>query len=466
MQNFPRYIWEHLQAESGSFCFRYLDDDGQVQPYSYREWTRQIQRVAVYLREQGFEQGTRVGVVAPMSRQWMEVAFGVWMAGGCVVPVNHNLARERALRCLGRSGCEWIAVEDAKAQRWLRGQGGGLPPSMKWVLLDAESTSAGESIEALPELKEEGRSLVARGGVEDLAESVFGMQSDAPATVLFPARPGDDPHGALYNGDTFQRMLNHLMSSLTAGDDETTAIVAEPGRPSASLLAIACVLKGSPLAVSDAPEALSCQLEEFAPTRLVCGPGFLRSRTKKWREKLEQAPEFVQGGDVDETNEAGPVSGFGLESLLGQVGSSAAERLVYRPLRRSFGGALETVIVAGEVLEPKIKRIVQKSGAAVVHPFSLPECGISHLGHAEQEGDFGTEEFVPRGQPIEGYRCRIEHAEPDVQGEAGEIWITSDCLFDDYWDRTGPLGMEDGWLRTGVVGRIVDGSLVTVAESS
>jgi hypothetical protein len=336
---------------------------------------------------------------------------------------------------------------------------------MKWLLLDAESESAGESIEALPELKEEGRSLVARGGVEDLAESVFGMKSDAPATILFPARPGDDPHGALYNGDTFQRMLNHLTSSLAASDDETTAIVAEPGRPPASLLAIAFVLKGSPLAVCDAPEALSSQLEGFAPTRLVCGPGFLRSRTEKWREKLEKAPEFVQGGDVGGTNEAESSSGFGLESLLGQVGSSAAERLVYQPLRRSFGGALETVIVAGESLEPKIERIVQNSGAAVVHPFSLPECGISHLEHSEHQGDLGTGEFVPRGQPIEGYRCRIEHAELDVQGDAGEIWITSDCLFDDYWDRTGPLTMKDGWLRTGVGGRIVDGSLVTIAET-
>lgn len=460
MQNFPRYIWQHLQADADAFCFRYVDEDGGVEPYSYRQWTRRIQRVAVYLQEEGFEPGTRVGMVAPMCRGWMDVAFGVWMAGGCVVPVNHRLGRDRVLSCLGRSGCDWIVVANESERGRIRGQGEGLPPSLRWVLLDPDSESAGESVVALPNLIEEGRGLVARGRVEELAESVFPMPADSPALVLFDGDPSDDPHGALYNGDTLQRMVEHLSASTELDEESTTAIAAEPGRPAALLLAFIHAMKGAPLAMPEVPGTIEDELETFRPTKMVCSARFLRRRTQRWRRKLEDAPEFMQeeqkttddtdpesdgtagefesiGEQSADTSSSG--SNFGLGTLLEKVGSSASERLVYRPLRRSLGGELETVIVAGEPLSAEVERVVEKAGPDVLNQFSLPECGISHIERPEERRPGAV------GRPIDGYRCKIMD---------GEILIHADCLFDDYWDREGPREIRDGWLHTGVEGRL------------
>lgn len=451
MRNFPTYFWQRFQElKEATALIRLVDGktDAESEEESYWDWTRRIQRIAVKLLEDGFEAGDRLALIAPNSAKWLDVAFGAWLAGGCVVPIAPDLDRTTTLRCLGRTGCRWIVVQDAQTYGRIRGQGANIPEHLEWILLDWDGDTGIGDATTLQQLDGEGRSLVSRGRVDDLGEHIYGLDKEAPALILFEPTPGQDPHGAFFSGRKVAKMLDYLAGTLPLGADTDWATQASWSNPGSLLIALAVLLEGRGLIVGDGPDDLARNLPLVHPTHLVCSSSFLVQKTKRWRERIQEAPEFMRGEEeADAEGEASPGrEGFGFSKLLNTVGERAAERLFYRPLRREFGGKLEALYVPGEGVPSEVEDVLESADTAVLDVFGLPECGISHVEHP------GTQRRGAVGRPIHGYKCRI--------ASDGEVLIATDVLFDDYWDEKGPRTVDgEGWLHTGLTGRLEDGFL-------
>jgi len=177
----------------------------------------------------------------------------------------------------------------------------------------------------------------------------------------------------------------------------------------------------------------------------VCGADYLLDKTEDWRENIRDAST-----DSGEAGEAHEGSGFNLRSVLGSLGGDAAERLFHEPLRDTFGGELQSILLLGELVPPDVEEALDSADTDVLDVYGHPECGVCHV---EQPG---SQAPAAVGRPVEGYEARI--AGPDNQG-IGNIEIASDVLFEDYWDGSGPRSVVDGWLQTGDRGRIEEGLL-------
>lgn len=444
MRNFPTHFWQSFQERKDETAFEIVAQDGQTATESYWEWTRRVQRIAVAFCESGLDPGERVGLIVPNRQEWYDLAFGIWLAGGVVVPLSPEADRSALLKSLGRSGCQWIVATDGDEYQRIRGQGTQLPDDLSWMVVDWDGeTSLGEAT-TLTQFLEEGRSLVARGRVDDLAERIYNLEASAPAVVLYEAPPGDDPHGAFFEGDDLADMLDALGSSLPFGEDAQPAILRSLADPRACLVAVATLLEGRTLQVGRAPNDLRTRLDDLHPTHLLCDADYLVETTRRWRDRIEQAPEFMQ--ETDDTEEG--QLGFG--GLLSTIGERAAERLFYRPLRNTFGGELRAFLLIGPELPVDVEKVIESSETAVLDVYGHPECGVSHL---EQ---LGSREPGAVGRPVHGYKCRIDEA--NAEG-IGEVLISSGFLFEDYWDGTGPKSVADEWLYTGDLGRIDNGRL-------
>ncbi|MFB6350936.1 MAG: AMP-binding protein [Bradymonadaceae bacterium] len=445
MRNFQTHFWELLQKHKDATALQIVDSEGNTSTETFWEWTRRVQRIGVAFYEQGLEAGERVGLIAPNSRDWLDVAFGVWLAGGVVVPVPPDLDRDTTLACLGRSGCTWIVVADEEGYQRIRGQGTGIPDDLRWLLVDWDADSGTGDVTTLTQFLEKGRSLVARGRVDDLAERIYGMNQQDPALVLFDDPPGDDPHGVFYTGTSTAKMIDALGSSLPFGEDAKPAVLRSFADPRAFLVAAASLFEGRGLCLGDTAGDLRDRLDDVNPTHLVCGSDYLAETTREWRKKIQDAPEFLQNTAEDEDG-----SGSGLGKLLGTIGEQAAERLFYQPLRKTFGSNLRAILATGRMLPKDVEKVLEDSETAVLDVYGHPECGVSHLERP------GSQKPGAVGRPVKGYKCRIDA--PDDEGR-GEVLIKSGFLFEDYWDGTGPKTTDEGWLRTGDTGRIENGRL-------
>lgn len=442
-RNFPTYFWTRFEAAKDKVAFVERNEAGKLEEITYWVWTRRVQKLAIGLREKGFAAGTRVAFAALNSRDWLDLAFAVWMVGGCVVPISSALDRRTTLRAMARSGCDWIVLQDRERLEVVRGTGEKLPPHLTWVTMNGLEGSWPETIFDLDEVETKGHHRLHRGGLNQLAEVTYRLAPTEPALILFPKDPGEDPHGAFFAGGKLAVMLEALGTDLGWDDDARVAVLIGYGWYYGLLVSLAALLQQKTLIIGESLRELSENPGDYRPTSIVCGPAYLEELAASWREKMAEAPDFLQGDDQSGDD------AFGLMRALRTLGDRATRRLVHDPLRASLGGRMKKIYLAGTPDET-IAGVIREIGLTVLPFWGRPEFGISHVTRV------GAEEKKAAGRPVQGYAAKIDGAR--AEGE-GRIMIRADCAFEGYWTETGPCEKVDGWILTPDEGKIVSGHL-------
>ncbi len=460
MRNFPTHFWKRFQDHKERTAFIALVDKSTVTE-TYWEWTRRVQRLALGLMDAGITAGTRVGMVAPNSQQWLDTAFAAWLIGACIVPLTPDRDRRETLRCLARSGCDWIVVRNENARLDLRGQSASFPDHLQWLVLEGESPktpASNDPINYFQTLEATGRDLGRRGHLNKLAERTYALDPAAPALILFESEPGPDPSGAFFSSGKLAVMLEYLGRDLPLGDDAVLAVLLSYGWLSAPLFTAAALLNGHCIAIAPTLSELNDNLQTLRPTHLVCGPAFLENQSDALKKRIESAPEFIKkitsiGSDATDAS-SNPLES--LSRAVGTLGERAAQKLLYDPLIKELGGRLKSIYLWNGRVPKDVYELLDHLNIEILGHFGLPECGISHIEHP------GARRQNSVGRPVQGYICKIDGSKAD---RPGPILIRSDTLFDGYWSETGPRQIdENGYLQTHITGHIQSGYLFIDVE--
>lgn len=443
IRNFSTYAWKHFEAHRERVAFISATASG-VEPVTFAQWTRDVQRLAMGLLDAGFEPGQRIAIVARGCRAWFDVAFAAWLNGGVVVPLVPGRDRREVLRCLARAGCEWIASDSHEGLDAIRGQGDKLPEHLRWLSFQKMrvGTPAAHTFE-VPTLLEVGKDLLKRGKLDALARRTYELPADAPALVLYPLEPGDDPHGAFFSGGKLAVMLEALGSDLQIAPDDRIAPILSIGWYVGALVTLAALLQGGTLALADSARDLEGRLGELQPTIVLSGPAWIEGQAQAWRRRIEDAPGFLRNIE----GQSGP---RGLGRALAALGSSAARSVLYDPIRRDLGDRVRRVYLASGQGPEEVFEVLDGAGIEVLGIWGVPEAGISHLERP------GAARRGSVGRPVQGYVCKIDDAR---DGDVGEVLVRSDVLFDGYWDGSGPREVRENYLHTHARGRVQSGFL-------
>jgi len=129
-----------------------------------------------------------------------------------------------------------------------------------------------------------------------------------------------------------------------------------------------------------------------------------------------------------------------------------ASLLVYRHWRNALGGRIRGICVGAAALDEKLGRIFSAAGIIIREGYGLTETSpVLTFNRFEP----GLNRFGTVGIPITGVSIRID--QPDENGE-GEILATGPNVMRGYHnlpEETRAVFTEDGWFRTGDIGRFV-----------
>jgi long-chain acyl-CoA synthetase len=207
-------------------------------------------------------------------------------------------------------------------------------------------------------------------------------------------------------------------------------------------------------------DALGDALEEGRITAMIGVPALWSLLHRRITQEMAARPGFVEEafGQLRKANAA----------LRERAGLNLG-KLLFWPVHRKMGGRLRILVSGGSALSPEVQRAFHEMGFDLYEGYGLTEAApVLSVSTPADEG--------PRaghvGKPLPGIEIRI--ADPDEAG-VGEVLARGPNVMLGYWTGAGgepgpdreatEAAMEDGWLRTGDLGKLdAGGRLVLVGR--
>lgn len=423
----PLQAWPHLVAFVDGLAERHghapalqmRTADGFA-AISYLELRDRARATAVRLAESGVSRGDRVLLTGRNRPEWVVGYFGALLAGATVVPADPALAEDEVANI----------VRVAEARFALVG------PDVEFALPEDLPTCS------LLEL-----TLTLHDSRWDAAKRDHGFADpadDAVASVLFTSGTTGTPKGVMLTHANFCAMLASISQvfSLTAEDRVLSVL------PLHHTFEFTCGLllplsRGARVSYLDelTAEALATSLAEERVTAMVGVPALWQLLERRIQSQV-QARGALFATLFD--------GGLELNRMLARTTGLDMGRLLFGVVHEQFGGNVRLLVSGGAALPESTHRFFAGLGLPLAEGYGLTEAApVLTVDPAKPGSKPGSV-----GRPLPGIELRVE--EPDGDG-VGEVLARGPNIMVGYFrnrEATRAVLTDDGWLRTGDLGRL------------
>ncbi|CUJ89364.1 Long-chain-fatty-acid--CoA ligase [Shimia thalassica] len=379
---------------------------GQTCTETYGSFFEKALRVAGWLHTQGIKPGDRVGLFMKNVPEYLIAQYGVWAAGGVVVPINAKLhAREAA----------WI-LENAEAHFCFTSK--GLHAALAKVT----------TLSCLDVTSSDWRNVIAPAPVF----APVPRQADDLSWLFYTSGTTGRPKGVMITN----RMLHAMALSYFADVDEVTgedtALYAAPMSHGAGIYNLMHVMKGA-RHVLPASGGFD-EAEIFALARyhkrvhMFCAPTMVKRMTEVAKETGE--------------------TGEGLRTIV-------------------YGGGpmyVADIVEAVDHFGPIFVQIYGQ-GECPMCISALSRSDVSDRSHVDWQARLAS---VGRAQSVVELAIGDEQGRPLPAGTVGEIMARGDAVMPGYWNNpeASAKTIVNGWLMTGDMGTLSDDGYLTLKDRS
>lgn len=436
MSTVPRMLREKLTRDANrAYCI--AKENGVWKATTGRDCESEILRAAARLRGHGVGPGDRVAILGNPHPRWIVFDFASMCLGAVTVGIYPTLTADQVAQQLRHSGAK-VLLCDEQAQ------------------LDRLSGV----LAACAELSHAGDFHLPENGVDPgpFWEHAQTIQPEDPCALIYTSGTTGDPKGAI---------ITHRAAHAVSHTSQE-AVKLEPGDRAVVFLPLAhslgrmAVYRG----LLEQVEAWFCpNLLDFLDVVKDAKPSVLAS-VPRMLEKIKSRIE----GEVAKSNprrqaifrtalECGKKRSRLLEAGLPVPWALALQwklwdLLVYRKVRRHFGGALRMFVCGGARLDPEVARFFHAFGVVVMEGWGLTETTAPATVNRLESFRFGTV-----GKPLPGTEVRV--------AADGEIEVRGPGLFSGYWNNpaaTAESMTADGFYKTGDIGTIDADGFVSITD--
>ncbi len=444
-RSIPDLFFARVTATPDAPAFLHPEDEAW-KSVSWRETASRVRELACGLLSLGLSPGDRVAIVSSTRIEWILADLAVACAGGVTATVYPVSTEEDTSFILSNSRTGIVFAEDAAQARRILSRRGALPFLRSLILLDASEGLPGDAMSLL-DLAALGRAWdAAHAGAFDAAAGAAGP-SDL-ATLIYTSGTTGRPKGVELLHDCWLFEVESIGSLGLLGPSDLQFL----WLPLAHVFGKVCVTLGIglgfPTAVDGRVDRIAANLAAVKPTFVCVVPRIFEKVHAKVLEQVlaggkAKAAIFRWalgiGTEVARRQNEGRSVGAFLEAR-----RHLADALVFKKVRRRFGGRLRFFICGSVALARELTEFFAAFGVTILEGYGLSESTAMTVCNLPDRNRWGTV-----GIPIPGMEISF--------AEDGEIFLRGRGVMRGYYglpDETARALDAAGWLHTGDIGAL------------
>jgi long-chain acyl-CoA synthetase len=452
-ENVASMFLDRVKASANKEAFRYLVADQWVSA-TWRQTADRVEKLAAGLLALGIETEQRVGVASSTRYEWILADLAIMCAGAATTTVYSSTNARDTAYILADSECRIVFAEDTGQLAKLTDHRPELPNLTKVVLFDGPGD--GDWVITLADLAELGKSYLLEhpSGLRTRIDAIAPGQL---ATLIYTSGTTGRPKGVrlphsswVYEGTSVAR-LNFL------GEDDLQLLWLPMAHAFGKVLITTQLACGFATAIDGRVDKIVDNLAVVKPTFMGAAPRIFEkaharivttAQAKGGLRGRLFAAAFSAGLDADRRRRAGRPAALPMSLLSGLF-----DRLVFSKVREVFGGRIRFFVSGSAPLNRDIGEWFHAAGLLILEGYGLTETAAGACINRPDHYKLGSV-----GLPFDGTSIRISD-------DNGEIQIRGACVMDGYHnlrDKTAETFTDDGWLRTGDVGKIDADGFLTV----
>ena len=449
----------HLADMIAQSCRRHADQvamryksDGAWQAITYGELGGRIQRIAAALTAMGVRAGDRVGIFSQNCAEWAIADFGILTVDAVTVPIYATNTAGQAEYIVRDAGLKVIFVGDgaqyAKVTSFADRH--GLLDHI--IRFDTPDTSVedGNRTQTFSD-------LLASSSSHDDAPRPARPASDTSrhlASIIYTSGTTGDPKGVMLSHGSFFHQIDAVNTYFQVSPEDRSLCFLPLSHVFERSWSYCVFHQGAQNHYIPSPRDVLPAMVEVKPTAMVSVPRLYEKIHAAIMDRLEKAPPLRrrlfewaiavgrQRADARRADRK-PGGGLVLKHWL-------ADRLVLRKIRDIVGGDKNFFSAGGAPLAKEIEDFFLDVGLLICQGYGLTETAPMITCNTPRHFKFGTV-----GRPVPGCQVRI--------GPSEEVQVKGPNVMLGYYNNptATAAAFDDGWFRTGDVGRIDrDGFLV------
>lgn len=432
-ENFIKY-YEH--SFRNNWELECLTDYGENITFTYGEVAREIAKLHIIFRHCQLRRGDKIAVIGKNNTRWCISFLATVTYGAIVVPILQDFNPDDVHHIINHSESTFLFTSD---QIWERLEEEKLPDIRGvFSLTDFRCLYQrdGETIQhLLKNIEGSMNALYPKGfGKEDVVYT--DLDNDKVMLLNYTSGTTGFSKGVMLTGNNLAGNVKYGLDSglLRRGEKELAFLPLAHAYGCAFdfLTAVAAGTHVTLLGKTPSPKILLKAFEEIKPNLIITVPLVIEKIYKNTILPL--------------INKRGMKMALSIPMLNAQIYAQIRKRLV-----DAMGGRFKEVIIGGAALNPEVEEFMHHIKFPFTVGYGMTECAplISH-----QYWD----KFVPTSSgKVLDRLMEARVANPDPFTGVGEIEVRGENVMKGYYkneEATKEVFTEDGWLRTGDLGRI------------
>lgn len=417
--------------------------------YSTQDFISTTNQLATALLDLGVQKGDKIAIISNNRPEWNFVDFAIQKIGAVSVPMYPTITAEDYRYILDHSESKLVFAGNQEIYEKLL------------KAIEGNEILSPEKIFTFDQLPnaQHWRTLLKKVSSErfkELTQIQNSIQPNDLFTIIYTSGTTGKPKGVMLSHKNVVSNVKSAISSLVLTYEHKALSFLPLCHIFERTVTCAYIYKGISIYYAESLDTIGDNLKEVQPHVFTAVPRILEKVYEKILAKAKTlspvaqklfywALELAEQYDTQEN-----------KGLLYNVQLSIANNLVFDKWREALGGYVKYVICGSAALNPKLVRIFWGACIPILEGYGMTETSPVITAGSPNKEDYviGTV-----GKVIEGVQVKI--------AEDGEILVKGDNVMMGYYkdpERTAETFTEDGWLKTGDIGKWVQGKYLKITD--